>query len=146
MLPMRQRTLVPTVAAIRRRANEYIVRRLEDMGLKGLAPSHASILGRLFTSGDMAMAQLAAAIRRDKSTVTTLVRKLESLGYVARRKAEADARKSLVSLTSKGRALRPGYERIIRELEDMAYQGFSPEERSSLLDLLTRVRENLAPR
>jgi DNA-binding MarR family transcriptional regulator len=137
-------TVVSMVAAIRRRANEYMLRQLADQGLEGLGPSHAGILGRLFQHGDMAMAQIAAAIRRDKSTVTTLVRKLEAMGYVARRKAPDDARKSLISLTPKGRALRPSYERIIRELTDLALTGLDAEERRTLMALLQRVRNNLS--
>lgn len=139
-------TVVSMVAAIRRRANEYMLRQLSDLGLEGLGPSHAGILGRLFQNGDMAMAEIAAAIRRDKSTVTTLVRKLEALGYVSRRKAPDDARKTLISLTPKGRALRPAYERISRELTELALEGFSSEERKALMGLLGRVRANLSLR
>ena len=136
-------TVVGMVAAIRRLANEHMLRQLSDLGLEGLGPSHAGILGRLFHHGDMAMAEIAAAIRRDKSTVTTLVRKLEALGYVSRHKASDDARKSLVSLTPKGRALRPGYERIVRDLTAQALEGFSPQEHKTLMDLLGRVRATL---
>jgi len=137
-------TVVSMVAAIRRRANEHMLRQLADLGLEGLGPSHAGILGRLFQHGDMAMAQIAAAIRRDKSTVTTLVRKLESMGYVTRRKAPNDARKSLISLTPKGRALRPGYERIVHELTEQALAGLDSGERRTLMGLLQRVRNNLS--
>jgi len=111
--------------------------------MKGLAPSHGDILGALILAGQLSMKELARATNRDKSTVTALVNKLVSLGYVERKTDAGDGRVTLVQLSAKGRSIEPKIRDIGRKLRSLAYRNISKKEREVLIDLLTRIENNL---
>ena len=110
--------IIALVARVREEANRHIMEHLDAYGIRGLAPSHGDILVSLFGEDGLRMGDLAARIHRDKSTVTTLVKKLEAAGYVTRKRCTTDSRAMHIHLTGKGRALRPDFFAISRKLMD----------------------------
>jgi len=108
---------------------QFIISELEKQGIKGIVPSHGSIIVFLLSGGNPTMNELAKAINKDPSTVTTLVKKLTNLGYTEISKDENDKRASRVSLTSKGKE----FERIImnvsNDMFEKQYQNISENER-----------------
>lgn len=60
----------------------------------------------LWQHGDLSMTRIASLVHLDPGTLTPLVKRLESTGYVTRRRAPEDARVMVVSLTDDGAALR----------------------------------------
>lgn len=60
----------------------------------------------LWQHGDLSMTRIASLVHLDPGTLTPLVKRLESTGYVTRRRAPEDARVTVVSLTEDGAALR----------------------------------------
>ena len=86
------------------------------------------------------MQQLAHLVGRDKSTVTVLVNKLVNLGYVDKKPDAQDARVYNLSVTQKGRELRPVFEEISSHLLDKVYSEFNPEEKESIWTLLQRIK------
>lgn len=140
---MGKQSTIGVIAAIRQNANDFIVRRMAELGLEGLAVSHGDILGQLIFHGDgMTMADLAERIRRDKSTITALVRKLEAGGFIRKEKDLDDARITRVWLTDKSMALRSDFELISYELITKAYGGFNEKESEECYTYLTRILDN----
>lgn len=88
------------------------------------------------------MGELADHIRRTKSTVTTLVKKLEAQGYVTRIKRKDDARGTEVYLTSRGRELRPVLEAVSRRLQLQVERSLTEKEADQLEKLLQKILEN----
>ena len=88
----RNRDLIARIATARGLANAFLREELAGAGLPDLAPTHGNIIFTLLRDGVTTMTDLAVAIRRDKSTVTALVKKLEALGYVERRPSALDSR------------------------------------------------------
>jgi DNA-binding MarR family transcriptional regulator len=80
---------------------------LEKRGIENLVTSHADISAVLGISGELTFSEVAEKINRDRSTVTSLVSKLENLGYVRKRENDIDKRSSFLSLTKKGEGLSP---------------------------------------
>ena len=58
------------------------------------------------------MSEIAKEIKKEKSTVTTLVGKLEKFGYISLKKSDEDSRSTIVSLTEKGNQLVPMFSEI----------------------------------
>lgn len=98
--------------------HEYITKELEEQGVYGIVPSHGDIIIALLKHESLAMCELAYRINRDPSTVTTLVKKLNLLGYTEVYKDAGDKRTNRVSLTGKGREL----EAIIMEISEKLYR------------------------
>ncbi len=131
------------VALLRGKINNFLLSRLAEEGIKGLAPSHGSILVVLYCEGPQQMAVLSEKINRDKSTLTVLVRKLEALGYVERKADTQDNRVSVIHLTEKGFQFRALFERISRELADRIWGDTPEKERRQFSEELARMSERL---
>jgi DNA-binding MarR family transcriptional regulator len=130
------------IARIREKANRLITEELNRHNLRGIAPSHGDIMLGLFKNTELSMKELAEYIDRDKSTVTYLINKLTQLGYVEKKPGIRDRRKSLISLTRKGRELRGDIIEISEKLLARVFKSLSNEERDVLNELLTRINEN----
>lgn len=89
------------------------------------------------------MQVLSEKINRDKSTMTVLIRKLESLGYVKREPDMADKRISIIHLTEKGFRFRALFERISDELIETIWGDTPLKERSKLDENLRHMLERL---
>ncbi len=122
-------------------ANRFISMRLEEQGLHGIAPSHGDIFVQLFSQNELPMSDLAQRISRDPSTVTALVKKLVAEGYVLTSKQAGDKRVTLVSLTDKGRKLKPTFEAISNELERVQCNNLAEEDLQAL-DHALRIMQN----
>ncbi len=134
--------IIGLIAAVRRRANELIIKEMKNRGIKNLAVSHGSILTLLFRENRIRMSDIAARIDRDKSTVTTLVNKLINAGYVKQVSDPDDSRAKLIVLTEAGLKLKKDFDEISAELLDRTYSGFNDEEKQNLVTLLTRIKNN----
>ncbi len=135
--------IVHVVANLRGAAHDFILTRLADEGITDLAPSHGAILAVLYERGDQPMMAISEYIRRDKSTLTVLVRKLQSLGYVTRAADACDGRVTIVRLTEKGRELRELFERISGELCREIWCDADDDQKEKLVALLREMTGRL---
>lgn len=69
-----------------------------------LSVAATRILSRLRDAGQLKISDLAAQERSSQPTITNHIKRLEELGYVERHSDPRDARVSLISVTSQGRA------------------------------------------
>lgn len=76
-------------------------------------------------------------------TVSVTLQKMERDGYVRREADENDLRQTRVYLTEKGREYDERIKSKIHELEDGVLSVLSEEELSTLMTLMTRVRDSL---
>jgi DNA-binding MarR family transcriptional regulator len=90
---------------------------------------------------DIDQTRLSAIIAYDRATIGGLVDRLEAKGYVRRSESYGDRRRKRLNLTAAGRTLlddlRPNLTRVQRRI----LAPLSPEEQTTLLDLLERVIE-----
>ena len=109
----------------------------------GLHVGQEMVLLELWKEAGLKGGELADRLGVEPPTVTRMIRRMESCGFVERRSDPADARSFRVHLTDKGRALEEPVARIWREVEEKTLRGISPEETLVLRRLLARIRENL---
>lgn len=136
-------TIIYLISRIREKANAFILQELKLRNLTGLAPSHGDILYLLLHEDTLNMSDIADRIHRRKPTVTVLVDKLIQLGYVEKRVDSQDERVHLISLTSRGKALKPEVMKISADLLSRVYKGFSEEEQKILIMLLSKIHKNI---
>jgi DNA-binding MarR family transcriptional regulator len=140
---MDKNAVISEIAKINRSAKRVITEELVGRGIEGIAPSHGDILMLLYRKGSMILSELARRIHREKNTTTVLVRKLKDHGYVECTKSTEDRRKTIVTLTEKGMAMKETFNGVSEILVRKTWQGFSEEEKYILLSMLARVRSNL---
>jgi DNA-binding MarR family transcriptional regulator len=110
----------------------------------GLYRGQQFILNVLWGHEGLAHSELAHKLQVQPATITNALKRMEKAGWVVRRPDEADQRVSRVYLTDAGRGIRGAVERAWSEVDERAFAGFSPAERTQLGELLARIRENLA--
>lgn len=130
------------ISRIRANSYRYIVYQLKSRGHEGLAPSHGDILSLLIFYGEMTKKEIADRIHRDKSTVTTLIKKLEKLGYIDTKENAMDRRSSLVFLTQKGIDMKSDFLEISEQLFEIQYRGMDDELIAQVKKGLRMIDEN----
>ncbi len=140
---METKSIAALISDTRAGINRHLLQELKRLGIEGLAPSHGAILHHLFNNEQVTMKDLAKAVRRDKSTVTALVGKLVTNGYVEKVSSTQDQRTVFVRLSPKGQALKPVFQEVSRNLIERIWRGFDETEQQELVRLLRKVRANL---
>lgn len=130
------------IGRIKEHYKAFLEKELKKRGMKNIVTSHADIIVALRISGELTLSEVANKINRERSTVTTLVDKLENLGYVQQRKNETDNRSSFLSLTEKGKSLIPEFQSITKVLFEKAIEGISKEEWSYFRKVLEKLHKN----
>jgi DNA-binding MarR family transcriptional regulator len=78
-----------------------------------------------------------------KTTLTSMLDRMESSGYIQRTYDKADRRQIRILLTDKAKALSNKYESVSEEMSRLFYEGFSDEEILTFEETLKRVLNNL---
>ena len=107
---------------------------LEPMGITH--PQYLVMLA-LWGRSPLSVKQLSGLLQLDPGTLSPLLKRLEAIGYVTRRRDPRDERALAVELTEAGRALREQALRVPPAI--MERLGMSVEELSVLHRSLTRV-------
>ena len=120
-----------------------IENKLKENNLTELIPTHGNILTALYESDKkLTMKEIAKKIGKDKSTVTPLVNKLITLGYIQKEKSITDKRVTYISLTSKARDIEDTFNIISSQVRETANKDFTPEEKEEFLRLLRKLNSN----
>ena len=122
---------------------QYIVTELEKQGINDIVPSHGDIIASLLKNDSLTMNELALKIGKDPSTVTTLVKKLNVLGYTKVEKDFNDKRANRVSLTLKGKELKPVFLNISENIYNKQYQNIDENEKNIFRNILEKMIQNL---
>lgn len=107
---------------------------LEPMGLTH--PQYLVMLA-LWQQAPLSVRELSRLLQLDPGTLSPLLKRLETVGYVDRQRDPSDERSLAVTLTDKGRALRAEAEKIPPAI--VARLGMPIAELESLHAALTRV-------
>lgn len=105
----------------------------------GLTYTQYIALVALWEEDDQTVSQLGERMFLESNTLTPILKKLESLGYLRRRRDSDDERVVRVSLTEAGRKLR---ERASQRNLVKA-SGFPPEDFVKLQKQVSKLRDNL---
>jgi DNA-binding MarR family transcriptional regulator len=107
---------------------------LEPMGLTH--PQYLVMLA-LWQQAPLSVRELSALLQLDPGTLSPLLKRLEAIGYVRRRRDPSDERSLAVTLTPSGQALREEAEKIPPAVVERL--GMPIEELQDLHTALTRV-------
>ncbi|MEA5025811.1 MAG: MarR family transcriptional regulator [Desulfitobacterium hafniense] len=79
----------------------------------------------------------------DASSISNLLSKLEENGTLRRERNPLSTREVNVYITDKGREVQKRMEVVYDELEQIIFQGFSPEEKEQCIHYLSRLTKNM---
>jgi MarR family transcriptional regulator, organic hydroperoxide resistance regulator len=141
---MKLRRTITMISKIKESSDNFLKNELEKRGVKGIVPSHGSILATLYAKDKpLTMTEVAADIRKTPATTTVLVDKLLDMGYVTREKSLEDARYTHITLTQKGKEFRDVFFEISMQLNEKFNSGLSDLEADILEKLLEKIERNI---
>ncbi len=105
----------------------------------GLRHLEFGVMVRLHDTPGLDQNSLADWLSLDRTTISTLVFRLEQLGLIERPVNGADRRARVLRLTSKGKALHDRVRPITQAAQERILKVLTAAERRSFVDLLARV-------
>lgn len=132
------------ISNVYHKLNTLLSEKIAQNGLNGIMSSHGAIIFALFGNKKLSMLELSDKIGKTPQTVTVLVNKLLSLGYLEKIQSTDDRRSYLVALTEKGEQLKSVFFEISEELYQLQYEGLSQEEITLLRTVLEKINNNLS--
>jgi DNA-binding MarR family transcriptional regulator len=107
----------------------------------GLTYTQFITLVALWEEDDQTVSGLGEKLFLESNTVTPMLKKLESMGYVSRERDRADERQVRVKLTDEGRAVREKANSLSAGLLEAC--GLTPEEFAATRSVVLKLRNNL---
>ena len=114
--------------------------RLEEVGLHRGQPV---LLHLLWEKDGLSGRELSDLMEVQPATVTKMVRRLKTTGFVKTKQDPKDSRISRVYLTDQGKGVESQVKDIFRDLENIMFKGFTSDQRGQFHGFLDQIRENL---
>ncbi len=130
------------ISKIHRLSGRVFARMLRAHGIQ-INPAQGRILFVLWREDGIPIRELARRTSLGKSTLTSMLDRLEEAGYVSRERSETDRRVILVRRTDKDRAAQAAYERVSDEMTDVYYAGLEADAIDAFERTLERILGNL---
>jgi DNA-binding MarR family transcriptional regulator len=110
---------------------------------QNLTTGQPKVLGYLLRHDGAIQKDIATACQIEPATVTSLLSRMEKKHLVERRMKEGDRRFLCTYLTDLGRKKAVEVEKAFAQLEEIALDGFSEEEKEAFFTFLEDVNKNL---
>ncbi|HIU25378.1 MAG TPA: MarR family transcriptional regulator [Candidatus Copromorpha excrementigallinarum] len=120
--------------------NRRIVSRTNKLEL---LPGQPKILEFLLEHDGCSQKEIGEGCLLDKSTVTSLIPRMEGLELIAKHPDPEDGRVFRISLTPKGRRLASMVRGIVSETDRLAWKGIKDDEREAFILTMQKIIENL---
>ncbi|MCD7918966.1 MAG: MarR family transcriptional regulator [Clostridiales bacterium] len=106
----------------------------------GRGKGQGRILYLLNRNGAMTQQELQGVLHIQSSSISEILTKLETAGFITRQRDEADKRRCIVAITQAGIADLTEHEAARQERRAMLYDCLTPEEEDELVRILTKLR------
>jgi len=97
----------------------------------------------LWQNDGISINELAEKTHLKKSTLTSMLDRLEKMGYIKRQRSKKDRRKILIKRTKKDRTMEKKYVEVSQQMTKLYYKGFSKSQIVSFENDLERILNNL---
>ena len=130
------------IAKVHHMAGRIFAKKLQEHEIE-INPAQGRIMFVLWDEDGLPINELAQRTSLAKSTLTSMLDRLEEAGHVVRARSRDDRRKILVHRTEKDRAWQETYVQVSQEMSELFYAGLSEGEIDAFEGYLRRVLDNL---
>ena len=131
------------VAKIHHISGRVFARLLKLHGIEEFNPAQGRIIFALWQGDDIPIQTLATRTALKKSTLTSMLDRLEKDGWIARVPCPDDRRSILVRLTEKHREWQDRYAAVSAAMNTWFYSGLHPSEIDRFEETLRRILANV---
>jgi DNA-binding MarR family transcriptional regulator len=130
------------MAKIRQVGERIFYRKLKESGIE-INPGQGRIMFALWQNDGISIQELARKTQLGKSTLTSMLDRLETMGYIRRQRSQQDRRKIFIFRTPKDRMIEKQYVELSEAMTELWYKGFSPEDIEAFEAYLRRILDNV---
>jgi DNA-binding MarR family transcriptional regulator len=130
------------MAKIRQVGGRIFERMLKEYDIE-INSAQGRIMFALWEQDGVSINELAQKTQLKKSTLTSMLDRLEKMGYVRRQRSTKDRRKILIKRTNKDKTLESKYVELSQEITKLFYKGFSKSHVDRFETDLGKVLKNL---
>ena len=131
------------IAKIHQITNRMFTQMLKDYGIGELNSGQGRILFALWQEDDIPIRELSVKTQLTKSTLTTMLKRLDKAGFLTRNSVEDDERIVIVKLSEKSKNLQKKYIDVSKKMTEVFYQTLTEEEIDQFEEYLRRILNNL---
>jgi len=130
------------ISKIHQLAARIFNRLLKEHGIE-FNSAQGRILFVLWEKDEIPIKELSDKTQLSKSTLTSMLDRLERMGHIAREASEEDRRVVTVRLTKENKRKKGLYDKVSEEMTGLFYEGFTRKEIMDFESYLRRILENL---
>ena len=112
------------MAKIRQVGERIFLRRLKDSGVE-INPAQGRIMFALWQKDGVSIQELVKKTQLGKSTLTSMLDRLESMGYARRQRSDTDRRVVLIFRTEKDKTMEKQYVQLSEQMTEIWFRGFT---------------------
>ena len=116
---------------------------LKNLETTELSTGQPKVLAFLKSHEGLTQKDIAQACLLEPGSVTVLLTRMEKMGMVERRQISGDQKRRYVFLSDYGKHLAEESVDSFYQTEEMAFNGFTEEEKSQLMRFCSRIIDNL---
>ena len=131
------------ITKIHQITNRIFTQMLKDYGIDELNPGQGRILFALWQKDDVPIRELSIKTQLTKSTLTTMLKRLETAGYLSRNSDDDDERITKVKLSQMSKKLQSKYLEISRKMTEVFYGSMTEKDIDQFEDFLRCILDNL---
>jgi len=131
------------IAKIHHLSGRIFAKKLKEYKLDEINPAQGRILFALWQKDGIAIQELSKKTSLKKSTLTSMLDRLEETGYLERIPSKEDRRKMIIKRTEKDKKLQEVYLQVSKEMTTLFYKGLTEKEIDRGEDFLIRILDNL---
>jgi DNA-binding MarR family transcriptional regulator len=131
------------ISKIHQLSGRIFNRLLKEHGIEVVNSAQGRILFVLWQNDGIPIQELARATSLGKSTLTSMLDRLENSGFIKRVPSKEDRRKILIYRTEKDRAFQNQYLKISEEMTEIWYEHLSESAIEKFEKTLKRIFQNL---
>lgn len=131
------------ISKIKQIQGRVFERMLDENGISEFNGAQGRILFVLWETDDIPISMLSERTGLAKTTLTSMLDRLERSGHILRLPDPDDRRAVRICLTESAEDLREKYERVSAMMNEVFYRGFSDNEILTFEEWLRKILENL---
>jgi DNA-binding MarR family transcriptional regulator len=131
------------ISKIKQVSGRIFDKKLKKYGIGDLNTAQGRIIFSLWQHDVMPITELAQQTALGKTTLTSMLDRLEQRGYIVMTTDEEDKRRSLISLSEKSKLLENQYALASSEMTELFYEGLSNAQIDEFENTLKHVLSNL---
>ncbi len=131
------------IAKIHQLSQRIFAKILKDANLTDLNPAQGRIMFVLWRGDNISIHELSKRTLLSKSTLTSMLDRLEQAGFIKRVPSKKDRREILIQLTEKNQLLQEKYVDVSKNMTKIYYNDFTVEEMNNFENKLQKILDNL---